>query len=79
MKERDHRYVYANQPALKLFGVRIGELHGSGDERFFPPATVQRLGQVDERVFSGEATAEEIDIDYGESGRRGYWEIKTPI
>lgn len=79
MKDRDHRYVYANRPTLELFGVSAAELPGSRDARFFPPATVRRLEQVDERVFAGESTAEEIEVADGGGQRRVYWELKTPI
>jgi PAS domain S-box-containing protein len=79
MKDASGRYVYANQPTLDLFGVRAEELPGSADERFFPPATVQRLREVDARVLAGEHTEEEIEVLDETGRRRTYWEIKTPI
>ncbi len=79
MKDRDHRYVYANKPTLELFGVTADELIGCEDSRFFPPATVTRLREVDTRVFSGEQTSVEIDVTDAPGGRRVYWEVKTPI
>jgi len=79
MKDRDHCYVYANRPTLALFGVSAEELPGSPDARFFPPATVQQLEQIDERVFAGEQTSEEIDLLDATGQRRVYLEIKTPI
>ncbi len=79
MKDTEHRYVYANRPTLELFGVSAAELPGSPDSRFFPPDAVARLKQIDERVFAGETTCEEVDV-VGEDGqRRVYLEIKTPI
>ncbi|MBT0963580.1 response regulator [Denitromonas iodatirespirans] len=79
MKDRDHRYVYANRPTLELFGVSAQALPGSPDTRFFPPETVERLHAIDDRVFAGERTTEEIDTVDGQGRRRIYWEIKTPI
>ena len=35
LKDRQHRYVYANQPTLDLFGCTAEELVGSDDSRFF--------------------------------------------
>ena len=80
MKDRQRRYVYANRPTLELFKVSEEDLRGSGDARFFPPATVARLHEIDTRVLEhGEDTAEEVVIQDADGGRRVYWEIKTPI
>ncbi|TCT19407.1 response regulator [Thiobaca trueperi] len=79
MKDREHRYLYANRPTLDLFGVTADELVGAVDARFFTPAITARLHEVDERVFAGERTAEEIDITDEQGRRHVYWEIKTPI
>jgi diguanylate cyclase (GGDEF)-like protein/PAS domain S-box-containing protein len=75
MKDRQHRYVYANRPTLKLFKCSAEELVGSEDSRFFSPEAVARLHAIDTRVLeSGEDTAEEVF-----DGQRVYWEIKAPI
>jgi diguanylate cyclase (GGDEF)-like protein/PAS domain S-box-containing protein len=79
MKDLQHRYTYANQLTLQLFGCSEAELVGSEDSRFFPPGTVKRLYEIDERVFSGENSREEIDIPDAASGHRVYWEVKAPI
>lgn len=80
IKDREHRYVYGNRLVLKLFGCTAEELLGSGDERFFPPETVARLKEIDDRVLElGEVTHEEIDVAPGTSQYRVYWEEKHPI
>lgn len=79
MKDRNHCYVYANRPTLELFGVSAEELPGSPDSRFFPPEIVRQLKSIDERVFAGERTSEEIDVVAEGGQRRTYLEIKTPI
>jgi len=79
MKDTQSRYIYANQLTLKLFGCSAEELVGSDDTRFFPPDTVKQLREIDSRVFLGEQTVEEIDVDDGEGNRTVFWEVKTPI
>lgn len=79
MKDTQSRYVYANQLTLNLFGVSADELTGSDDYRFFPPSTAKQLQAIDLRVFQGEQTIEEIDVNHPDIGRRVYLEIKTPI
>jgi PAS domain S-box-containing protein len=80
MKDLQSRFLYANQPTLDLFKVTADELVGQADDRFFPAETVEQLRKVDQRVFAGERTAEEIVVRDPVSGRRTYyWEVKTPI
>lgn len=79
MKDRESRYTFANQPTLRLFGCSAEDLAGCDDTRFFPPATVQRLREIDQRVLAGEASAQEIDVPGADGQRRVYWEIKSPI
>ena len=79
MKDKDSRYIYANKLTLEMFGCTAEELTGCDDSSFFPPETVEQLKNIDSRVFSAEQTAEEIDIVDSNSGRRVYWEVKTPI
>src|SRR3569623_311505 len=68
IKNKEHRYVYGNRLVLKLFGCTAEELPGSGDERFFPPETVARLKEIDDRVLAP-----------GTPNYRVYWEEKHPI
>ena len=79
MKDRESRYVYANLPTLELFGTTAEELVGRGDADFFSPESVARLQEIDARVFSGESTAEEIDVPNLHGDRRVFWEVKTPM
>jgi diguanylate cyclase (GGDEF)-like protein/PAS domain S-box-containing protein len=80
MKDRRHRYVYANKPTLELFGCTAEDLAGSPDSRFFPPEAVARLHEIDSRVLEqGADTAEEVVVDTPDGQRRVYWEVKTPI
>jgi PAS domain S-box-containing protein len=79
MKDLNSRYIYANQPVLELFGCSRSDLPGSSDERFFPPATVEVLREIDQSVFSGKNSREEIDVADESGSRRAYLEVKTPI
>ncbi len=79
IKDAQSRYVYANQSTLKLFGCSAEELSGWSNDQFFPPATVQRLGDIDARVFQGERTVAEIDIPDATGGRKVFLQAKSPI
>ncbi len=79
MKDTQSRYAYANRSTLELFGCTEDELVGSDDTRFFPPDIVNRLREIDSRVFLGEQTIEEIDVTEAEGERRIYLEVKAPI
>lgn len=79
MKDRQHRYIYANRVTLDLFGRTAEQLPGSEDSQFFPPETVAQLHAIDKRVMeAGEDTAEKIATTLNNQ-RRTYWEIKTPL
>ena len=80
IKDRQHRYVYANRHTLELFGRTKTTIRGAEDAEFFPPATVQRLCEVDTRVMErAEHTAEEIVVPMEDGESRIYWEVKSPI
>lgn len=80
IKDRNRRYVYANRVTLQLFKCSANELKGSTDHRFFPPATVDRLHEIDTRILEhGQDTIEEIESVAADGSRRVYWEIKTPL
>ena len=79
IKDLESRYVYANRATLELFGCSADELPGSPDSRFFPPGVVEQLHRIDQRVFSGERTAEEVEVPLPDGGTRVYLELKTPF
>ena len=78
-KDTQYRYTYANQPLLDFFCRTAETLVGCDDTHFFPPETVQQLREIDSHVLLGEQVVNETDIASAESGRRIYWDIKTPI
>ena len=78
-KDTQYRYTYANRPLLDFFGRTAETLVGCDDTNFFPSEIVQRLREIDSHVLLGEQAVNEFDIASAESGRRVYWDIKTPI
>lgn len=79
LKDTHSRYVYANKPTLELFRIAASELYGTDDDRILPHEAAERLRAIDRRVFAGENTREEIEIDVPGVGKRAYLEVKTPI
>jgi diguanylate cyclase (GGDEF)-like protein/PAS domain S-box-containing protein len=79
IKDSKSRYVYANKHTLDLFGCTSKELHLAEDSNFFPPDVMKKLRKVDLKVLLGGSTEEEIIVDDGESEKKVYLEVKTPI
>ena len=80
IKDRQGRYVYANQPTLGFFGCTANELVGNSDDRFFPAETAIHLKEVDSRVLErGEDTAEEVICTNANGLQCVHWEVKTPV
>jgi diguanylate cyclase (GGDEF)-like protein/PAS domain S-box-containing protein len=79
MKDREHRYIYANRPTLELFGTTLDELIGSRDSRFLPPAAADRVEQIDDQVLTGKSTEEEVVVDDGAREKRILWEVNAPL
>ncbi|MBF0273132.1 MAG: PAS domain-containing protein [Magnetococcales bacterium] len=80
IKNKDHQYVYANTYTLKLFGCSAESLIGSDDSRFFPPAAVKRIWEVDNRVLEqGTPTQMEIEVAPETPDWCVYWELKQPL
>lgn len=80
LKDRQHRYVYANRPTLELFKCDQQTLQGCLDAQFFPAKTAAKLTQIDARVFeTGLDNAEQVDVVDANGKHRVYWEVKTPV
>lgn len=79
IKDLESRYVYANRATLELFGCSAEELPGSPDSRFFPPETVEQVHQIDQQVFSGKRTTEEVPVVQPDGSIRVFLELKTPF
>ncbi|MFU8837577.1 MAG: EAL domain-containing protein [Thiohalomonadaceae bacterium] len=79
MKDTQSQYIYANRATLELFACSAEGLLGSGDEQFFPAATVHKMHQIDARVLRGEQTTEEVESVDANGKARVFLEIKAPI
>lgn len=79
MKDLRFGYLYGNRATLEVFKCSATGLAGRDDTQFFPPVTVQRLRDVDARVFRGEQTEALIEVPDERQGARYFWEVKTPI
>jgi PAS domain S-box-containing protein len=80
MKDKQHRYVFANKTTQELFDCNLEQLIGSEDARFFPPETTKMLHDIDAQVLEhGENSAQEIIVRGLDGSRKTYWEVKTPI
>jgi PAS domain S-box-containing protein len=79
MKDARGRYVYANRAALAAFGVRLEEVVGQDDARFFPPESARRIAEVDRRVLAGERTQEELTLTLPARPPRTFLEMKAPL
>jgi PAS domain S-box-containing protein len=78
IKDRNSKYIYANDLTLELFQCGKDDLPGAADNKFFPVDTVKKLREIDLRVLSGETTEEEIEINY-ESKTVFFLERKYPL
>lgn len=80
LKDRAHRYVYANRSTLRLFNRTEETIKGSGDAEYFPPDTVAHLREIDQRVLEQQRdNREEVVVRAPDGSERVYLEVKTPI
>ena len=80
MKDKDYRYIYANQPALKYFNCTLEELIGQDDSCFFSEENLQKIRSIDYKVIEQKLnTRDEIDLITINGEKRFFLEIKTPI
>lgn len=80
IKDKNHRYVYANTKTLEFFNCTMDELANITDWDVFPPKTVEQLHAIDNRVVaSKQPNSEEIISMTPEGQTRVYWETKTPL
>ncbi|MBC8005258.1 MAG: PAS domain S-box protein [Verrucomicrobia bacterium] len=79
IKDLQSRYVYANKHTLKFFGSKEEELLGYDDSSIFSNKALQKIKDIDRRVFNGEETNEEVDMFDMYGVRHVFWETKVPI
>jgi|GEM_PF-1156382 len=69
IKDREGRYIYANDAAEKAFGTPRAQLYGKTDEELFPPATAAQFRENDRRAVEtgGVQTFESLEHPDGVS------------
>jgi PAS domain S-box-containing protein len=53
IKDARGRYLYANDAAVRAFGVPCAKLYGKTDDEVFPPATAAQFKENDRRALAG--------------------------
>ena len=79
LKNRELRYVYANQPMLGLLRIGPDELERFEDPAAFPPDVVTRIRAADARVLAGQSIEQEVEFPGADGERRVYWEVRVPV
>jgi len=81
LKDTEGRYLFANAAVLRLWGVELQDLVGSGDERFLDAETVAGIQRNDRRVLvDGEVLRAEETNRVAETGEsKTYLSVKLPL
>ncbi|MDP2827544.1 MAG: response regulator [Sulfuricellaceae bacterium] len=81
LKDKEGRYLFANQPVRKLWQADMADIVGFGDEKFFDPATTANIRQNDRCVLEdGETIRAEETNTVPETGKTAtYLSTKLPL
>lgn len=80
MKDREGRYLYANQGAGELLGRPVEEIIGKTDMDFLSAEIVAPLRALDQAVFdSGVSQSREEALVDREGRTRYFWSVKVPL
>ncbi|PKG99268.1 EAL domain-containing protein [Paraglaciecola sp. MB-3u-78] len=81
LKDMDGHYLFANRPICELWQVKMEDIIGSGDEKFFDVATVDNLRRNDRKVLQdGEILKTEETNKAVETGQTTIFEsTKLPL
>jgi PAS domain S-box-containing protein len=62
LKDRDGRYVYANDKAVEVFRTPRARLYGRRDEDIFPPETAAQFRENDRKALASLTGMQAIEI-----------------
>ncbi len=62
IRDRDHRFLYANRLTVEFFDCSLHRLIGSADTHHFPPETIRQLRELDQRALAGDDIAGEVTV-----------------
>lgn len=81
IKDRQHRYLYANRRVCELFGKPLAQVVGQTDAQFFDPATVANIVANDDRVMREgvRVSAEETNRNLSDGTERTFLSVKLPL
>jgi PAS domain S-box-containing protein len=81
LKDREGRYLFANEAVRRLWNVTLDDIVGFGDEAFFDPATAAKVRDVDRRVLDdGETLNIEETVTTEQTGETvTYLSVKLPL
>ncbi len=79
MKDLASRFTYANEACLSLLHCTEKELIGNDVSLFYPPETVELLHKIDQKIFLGNKTSEEISIRDDNGKLHVFSEVKTSL
>lgn len=80
IKDREGRYIYANDSALRAYGKSTKDLYGCTDAEFLPPETAAEFMENDRRAILEPAGLQLIEtLPVGESGKISALVSKFPI
>jgi PAS domain S-box-containing protein len=80
IKDRQGRYVYANEAAERAFATGLGDLLGRTDQEIFTPATAAEFAANDRRVLDSERGIETIEtLEHGDGAVHHSIVSKFPI
>ena len=80
IKDREGRYVYANDAAVSAFGKSRGDLYGRTDEEIFPPRTAAQFRENDLRAMGSPSGVQIVETLAQEDGRMHHSVVsKFPI
>lgn len=79
MKGADRRFLYANQPAARVFGQPAEHIVGRLDSELMPSAVADRFWAQDQKILaSGKRHVSEETFVDAAGRRRHYWSVIVP-
>lgn len=80
LKDKEGRYLFANQAVRSLWHAEMKDIVGCGDEKFFDAATAANIRLNDRRVLEGGETLRADEINTLPGGETfSYQSIKLPL
>jgi PAS domain S-box-containing protein len=79
IKNLEGRYIYANEAAVRAFGIERSKLYGRTDEDVFPPETAAQFRENDRRALEGGAGVQSVEVLEQEDGLHYSLVSKFPI